>query len=144
VVVLATVVVGLPQSPRDQPPQSQFNSQPPRRDNFGRSDYANIPILRQENDNTGDGNFKWGYETGDQQTHQAEGRFAKAYPGATGLDDTALDVKGSWSYVDGDGKRVLVEYTGKPHSFPLPTQVKIQSIQSNFDSFLTISHFTCK
>jgi hypothetical protein len=99
----------------------QFQNQPqPRRDpNFNRDpkfnnrdgrDYSHVAIVRSENENEGTGNYKWGFATDDQYTHQATGRLRKAFPNA---EQETIGVEGSWSYRDPNGKLVTVHYTGK-------------------------------
>lgn len=79
-----------------------------------------IPILRNDFTNDGQGNYNFGFETGNGIRRDETGRFAGGWPHGS------LDVKGSYSYTGDDGRVYTVNYkadnTGfHPEGDHLPT-----------------------
>ncbi|XP_016999194.2 endocuticle structural glycoprotein SgAbd-2 [Drosophila takahashii] len=71
-----------------------------------------IPVLKFETDKQPDGSFHFMYEGGDQSFRQEQGVVENA-----GTEDEALEVSGSYRYVDADGNTVEVHYTAGKNGF---------------------------
>lgn len=85
-------------------PTTQYQSS-----NFGQ---PQIPILRFENNNNGDGSYHYAYETGDGIQAEEEGYLKNA-----GSQDESQTAQGSYSYTAPDGQQVAVSYTADENGF---------------------------
>ncbi|XP_041978512.1 pupal cuticle protein 20-like [Aricia agestis] len=97
---------------------------------------ANIPILKYENENNGDGNYKFSYETGNGISAQESGS-----PRAQGPEGPAVTAEGAFSYQAPDGQKISLTYTADENGFhpvgdhlptppPIPDAI-LQSIEFN-------------
>uniref|UniRef100_A0A1A9VCE9 Larval cuticle protein LCP-17 n=1 Tax=Glossina austeni TaxID=7395 RepID=A0A1A9VCE9_GLOAU len=78
-----------------------------------------IPLLNYERVSNPDGSFSFSYEGGDN-THREE----TAHVVDAGTDDEALEVSGSYRYVDDQGQVVEVHYTAGKNGFvPVGTNI---------------------
>ncbi|KAJ3634846.1 hypothetical protein MTP99_007788 [Tenebrio molitor] len=73
---------------------------------------AQVPILRFDNNNNGDGSYNFAYETGDGIQAQEEGYLKNA-----GSQDEAQAAQGSFSYTSPDGQQISVSYTADENGF---------------------------
>lgn len=64
---------------------------------------GDVAIVRSENDNQGDGNFNWAFETSDGTKVEQSGAL-KAGPLEDGTNGEFQTMKGSYSSVAADGK----------------------------------------
>ncbi|KAH8348676.1 hypothetical protein KR084_009745 [Drosophila pseudotakahashii] len=71
-----------------------------------------VPVLKFETDKQPDGSFHFMYEGGDQSFRQEQGVIQNA-----GTEDEALEVSGSYRYIDADGNTVEVNYTAGKNGF---------------------------
>lgn len=71
-----------------------------------------VPLLKFETDKQPDGSFHFMYEGGDQSFRQEQGVVENA-----GTEDEALEVSGSYRYIDADGNTVEVHYTAGKNGF---------------------------
>ncbi|XP_034651718.1 uncharacterized protein LOC117890763 isoform X4 [Drosophila subobscura] len=71
-----------------------------------------VPLLRFETEKNPDGSFHFEYEGGDQSYRQEQGHLQNA-----GTEDEALEVSGSYRYIDADGNTVEVHYTAGRNGF---------------------------
>ncbi|XP_022229600.2 uncharacterized protein LOC111078948 isoform X2 [Drosophila obscura] len=71
-----------------------------------------VPLLRFETEKNPDGSFHFEYEGGDQSYRQEQGQLQNA-----GTEDEALEVSGSYRYIDADGNTVEVHYTAGRNGF---------------------------
>lgn len=71
-----------------------------------------VPLLRFESIKQPDGSFHFNYEGGDQSARQEQGILTNA-----GTEDEALEVSGSYRYIDADGNTVEVHYTAGKNGF---------------------------
>ncbi|XP_017038785.1 uncharacterized protein LOC108086394 [Drosophila ficusphila] len=84
-----------------------------------------IPVLKFETDKQPDGSFHFSYEGGDQSFRQEKGVVENA-----GTDDEALEVSGSYRYIDADGNTVEVTYTAGKNGFvPVGTIIPAEITQ---------------
>ncbi|CAH2266829.1 jg9444 [Pararge aegeria aegeria] len=97
---------------------------------------ANIPILRYENENNGDGTYKFSYETGNGISAQESGA-----PRAPGPEGPAVTAEGAFSYRTPDGQQISLTYTADENGFhpvgahlptppPIPDAI-LQSLEFN-------------
>lgn len=78
-----------------------------------------IPVLSFETDKKPDGSFSFSYEGGDRSFREETGVVENA-----GTDDEALEVSGSYRYIDSDGQEVEVHYTAGKNGFvPVGTNI---------------------
>ncbi|GLV31154.1 hypothetical protein CBL_12228 [Carabus blaptoides fortunei] len=102
------------------------------RSNGGHSANQDIPILRYNNDNNGDGSYHYEYETGNGIQAQEAGQLKNA--------DT-IEVHGSYSYTGDDGNQYTVNYIADENGFqpqgahlptppPIPEAI-LKSLQQN-------------
>ncbi|GLV31156.1 Cuticular protein 47Ef [Carabus blaptoides fortunei] len=95
-----------------------------------------IPILKFNNDNNGDGAYRYEYETGNNIQAQEAGHLKNA-----GTDHEAMEVHGSYSYTGNDGVQYTVIYTADENGFqaqgahlptppPIPEAI-LKSLQEN-------------
>lgn len=78
----------------------------------GYSGGAHIPIVRFENVNNGDGNYRYSYETGNGISAHEEG-----HPNAPGPEGPAVTAQGGFSYTGPDGVRYSISYTADENGF---------------------------
>lgn len=71
-----------------------------------------IPLLSYERENNPDGSFKFQYEGGDKSFRQETANVVDA-----GTEDEALEVSGSYRYIDEEGRTVEVHYTAGKNGF---------------------------
>lgn len=71
-----------------------------------------IPILKSEINKSEDGSYQLAYESGDGTVREEKAVVINA-----GTKDEALEVKGSYKYIDEDGKEVEVFYTAGVNGF---------------------------
>ncbi|XP_065368081.1 endocuticle structural protein SgAbd-6-like [Calliphora vicina] len=71
-----------------------------------------VAILKSEINKNDDGSYQLSYEGGDGTT-----RDEKAVVMNAGTEDEALEVKGSYKYIDADGQEVEVFYTAGVNGF---------------------------
>ncbi|KAH8407563.1 hypothetical protein KR222_006654, partial [Zaprionus bogoriensis] len=71
-----------------------------------------VPLLSFETVKHPDGSFKFNYEGGDQSFRQEEGTVTNQ-----GTEDEALEVSGSYRYIDALGQTVEVHYTAGKNGF---------------------------
>ncbi|KAH9640760.1 hypothetical protein HF086_007331 [Spodoptera exigua] len=97
---------------------------------------AHIPILKFENVNNGDGNYRYSYETGNGISAHESGE-----PRAAGPEGPAVTAEGGFSYRAPDGQQVSLTYTADENGFhpvgshiptppPIPEAI-LRSIQLN-------------
>ncbi|KAM8711440.1 hypothetical protein ACLKA7_000561 [Drosophila subpalustris] len=78
-----------------------------------------IPVLKFERDQQPNGNFKFSYESADQSSRSETGRLENA-----GTEDEALEVTGSYRYIDANGQEIEVHYTAGRNGFvPIGTNI---------------------
>lgn len=77
----------------------------------GQNNGPQIPILRYENENNGDGTYRYAYETGNGIQAQEEGYLKD--DGAEG----AQQAQGSFSYTGDDGQQYSIQYTADENGF---------------------------
>ncbi|KAM7343662.1 cuticular protein 47Eb [Cochliomyia hominivorax] len=78
-----------------------------------------VPLLKYERENNPDGSFKFSYEGGDQTQREEVARVVDA-----GTEDEALEVSGSYRYIDEEGRTVEVHYTAGKNGFvPVGTHI---------------------
>ncbi|XP_030237965.1 uncharacterized protein LOC108652667 isoform X2 [Drosophila navojoa] len=78
-----------------------------------------IPLLSFEVDKKPDGSFHFQYEGGDRSYREETGSVSNA-----GTDEEAIEVQGSYRYIDADGQEVVVHYTaGKNGYVPIGTNI---------------------
>ncbi|XP_059047106.1 pupal cuticle protein 20-like [Achroia grisella] len=103
---------------------------------FGYSGGANIPILRYDNVNNGDGTYRYSYETGNGISAHESGA-----PRASGPEGPAVTAEGGFSYRAPDGQQISLTYTADENGFhptgshiptppPIPEAI-LRSIQFN-------------
>ncbi|KAL4717992.1 hypothetical protein ACJJTC_013032 [Scirpophaga incertulas] len=81
--------------------------------NLGYNNYgAQIPILRYENVNNGDGTYRYSYETGNGISAHESGA-----PRAPGPEGPAVTAEGGFSYRAPDGQQVSLTYTADENGF---------------------------
>ncbi|XP_017864544.1 PREDICTED: uncharacterized protein LOC108614834 [Drosophila arizonae] len=81
-----------------------------------------IPLLSFEVDKKPDGSFRFQYEGGDRSYREETGSVSNA-----GTDDEAIEVKGSYRYIDADGQEVVVHYTAGKNGFvPIGTNIPVE------------------
>ncbi|CAH3903309.1 unnamed protein product [Pieris brassicae] len=104
--------------------------------NFGGSGGANIPIVKYENVNNGDGNYRFSYETGNGIQAQETGS-----PRAQGPEGPAVTAEGGFSFRTPEGQQISLSYTADENGFhpvgdhlptppPIPEAI-LQSIEFN-------------
>ncbi|CAK1596360.1 unnamed protein product [Parnassius mnemosyne] len=97
---------------------------------------ANIPILKYENQNNGDGSYRFSYETGNGISAQESGA-----PRAQGPEGPAVTAEGGFSYRAPDGQQISLSYTADENGFhpvgshlptppPIPEEI-LRSIEFN-------------
>ncbi|XP_050683589.1 pupal cuticle protein 20-like [Leptidea sinapis] len=97
---------------------------------------ANIPILKYENENNGDGTYRFSYETGNGIQAQESGA-----PRAQGPEGPAVTAEGGFSYRTPEGEQISLTYTADENGFhpvgahlptppPIPDAI-LQSIEFN-------------
>ncbi|XP_068631793.1 pupal cuticle protein 20-like [Battus philenor] len=97
---------------------------------------ANIPIVRYENENNGDGTYRFSYETGNGISAQESGA-----PRAQGPEGPAVTAEGGFSYRAPDGQQISLSYTADENGFhpvgshlptppPIPEEI-LRSIEFN-------------
>ncbi|KAI5651788.1 insect cuticle protein domain-containing protein [Phthorimaea operculella] len=97
---------------------------------------ANIPILKYENVNNGDGNYRFSYETGNGISAHESGS-----PRAPGPEGPAVTSEGGYSYRAPDGQQISLTYTADENGFhpvgahlptppPIPEEI-LKSIEFN-------------
>ncbi|XP_049868722.1 pupal cuticle protein 20-like [Pectinophora gossypiella] len=102
----------------------------------GGSGGANIPILKYENVNNGDGNYRYSYETGNGISAHESGS-----PRAAGPEGPAVTADGGFSYRAPDGQQISLSYTADENGFhptgshlptppPIPEEI-LRSIEFN-------------
>ncbi|XP_026324986.1 pupal cuticle protein 20-like [Hyposmocoma kahamanoa] len=102
----------------------------------GYSGGAHIPILRYENVNNGDGNYRYSYETGNGISVHESGS-----PRAAGPEGLAVTAEGGYSFRTPDGQQVSLTYTADENGFhptgshiptppPIPEAI-LRSLQFN-------------
>lgn len=79
---------------------------------FGGGSGAFIPIVRYDNNNNGDGNYKFSYETGNGISANEEG-----HPNAPGPEGPAVTSHGAYSYTGPDGVHYSITYTADENGF---------------------------
>ncbi|XP_013101154.1 pupal cuticle protein 20 [Stomoxys calcitrans] len=72
---------------------------------------AQIPILRNDFTNDGNGHYNFGFETGNGIKRDENGHFNGPWPHGS------LDVKGSYSYTGDDGKVYSISYKADSNGF---------------------------
>ncbi|XP_065368587.1 larval cuticle protein LCP-17-like [Calliphora vicina] len=78
-----------------------------------------VPLLNFERQNNPDGSFSFTYEGGDQSFRQETAHVVDA-----GTEDEALEVSGSYRYIDEEGQTVEVHYTAGKNGFvPVGTNI---------------------
>ncbi|XP_068147869.1 flexible cuticle protein 12 [Drosophila tropicalis] len=78
-----------------------------------------IPLLKFETEKEPNGNFHFSYEGGDGSSRQEQGVIANE-----GTEDEALEVSGSFRYIDADGQEIEVHYTAGKNGFvPIGTNI---------------------
>ncbi|KPI93047.1 PREDICTED: pupal cuticle protein 20-like [Papilio xuthus] len=103
---------------------------------YGGNGGANIPILRYENENNGDGTYRFSYETGNGIQAQESGA-----PRAQGPEGPAVTAEGGFSYRAPDGQQISLSYTADENGFhpvgahlptppPIPEEI-LRSIEFN-------------
>ncbi|CAK1547311.1 unnamed protein product [Leptosia nina] len=104
--------------------------------NFGGSGGANIPIVKYENVNNGDGTYRFSYETGNGIQAQESGA-----PRAQGPEGPAVTAEGGFSFRTPEGQQISLSYTADENGFhpvgdhlptppPIPEAI-LQSIEFN-------------
>ncbi|KAI4465721.1 cuticle protein [Holotrichia oblita] len=73
---------------------------------------AQIPIISYENENNGDGSYRFSYETGNGIKAQEEGFLKNA-----GSESEAQSAAGSFSYTAPDGQKIELTYTADENGF---------------------------
>jgi hypothetical protein len=68
---------------------------------------GDVAIVRSENDNQGDGQFSWAFETSDGTKAEQQGEL-KSGPLEDGTDGKFETMKGQYSYVAPDGKFLIM------------------------------------
>ncbi|GLV31157.1 Cuticular protein 47Ef [Carabus blaptoides fortunei] len=106
-----------------------------RSNNFGHN-APQVPILKFNNENNGDGGYRYEYETANGIQAQEAGQLKNA-----GSDYASNDVQGSYSYTGPDGVTYTVHYTADENGFHpqgdhLPTpppvpEVILKSLRDN-------------
>ncbi|XP_072931858.1 pupal cuticle protein 20-like [Epargyreus clarus] len=115
---------------------SAFNSQGGFGGGSGGGNGANIPILKFENVNNGDGTYHFSYETGNGISAQESGA-----PRAPGPEGPAVTAEGGFSYRAPDGQQISLTYTADENGFhpvgshiptppPIPEEI-LRSIEFN-------------
>lgn len=74
-------------------------------------DHRNVAIARLDSDVEPEG-FKFGVETTDGTSHDAEGHLNNV-----GTDHESLAVRGTFSFIADDGKQYTVNYVADEHGF---------------------------
>ncbi|XP_073847836.1 endocuticle structural glycoprotein ABD-5-like [Musca autumnalis] len=78
-----------------------------------------IPLIKYDRVNNPDGSFQFSYEGGDKSFREETAHVVDA-----GTEDEALEVSGSYRYIDEDGREVEVQYTaGKNGFIPVGTNI---------------------
>ncbi|XP_066250678.1 endocuticle structural glycoprotein SgAbd-2-like [Euwallacea similis] len=77
-------------------------------DNYQRSPNADIPILKLDNQNEGDGNYLYSFETGNGIQAQQQG---SAHEGA------GTQSQGSYSYTSPEGEQIQISYQADENGF---------------------------
>ncbi|CAB3221305.1 unnamed protein product [Arctia plantaginis] len=72
----------------------------------------NVQLLRLENDNPGEGNYRFAFEQSDGTKHEQQGQIINE-----GSEDESIAVKGSYSWVGPDGVTYVVNYTADDEGF---------------------------
>lgn len=91
-----------------------------------------VPILRLENNNNGDGSYQYAYETGDGIQAQEQGSLAS---------QDAVAAQGGYSYTAPDGQQISIQYVADENGFqpqgahlptppPIPEAI-LKSIEQN-------------
>ena len=97
---------------------------------------AQIPILRLESNNNGDGTYSYSYETGNGIAGDEKGQLKNP-----GSQDEAQSATGSFTYTAPDGQKITVSYIADENGFqpvgdhlptspPIPDAI-LKSIQQN-------------
>ncbi|RZB39253.1 endocuticle structural glycoprotein SgAbd-8, partial [Asbolus verrucosus] len=97
---------------------------------------AQVPILRLESNNNGDGSYSYAYETGNGISAQEKGQLKNP-----GSQNEAQSADGSFTYTAPDGQQISVSYTADENGFqpqgahlptppPIPDAI-LKSIQQN-------------
>ncbi|EFA00929.1 endocuticle structural glycoprotein SgAbd-8 [Tribolium castaneum] len=73
---------------------------------------ADIPILKLENVNNGDGSYNWAYETGNGIAADERGQLKNA-----GSKNEAQSASGSFTYTAPDGQKITVLYIADENGF---------------------------
>ncbi|CAB3224335.1 unnamed protein product [Arctia plantaginis] len=73
---------------------------------------AQVPILRYENFNNGDGNYRYSYETGNGISAHESGA-----PRASGPEGLAVTAEGGYSYTAPNGQQISLSYTADENGF---------------------------
>lgn len=81
-------------------------------DSTTKSTTTPVPLLSFEADKHPDGSFSFSYEGGDQSYRKETGVVIDA-----GTEDEALEISGSYRYIDADGQTVEVHYTAGKNGF---------------------------
>ncbi|XP_013109108.1 endocuticle structural glycoprotein ABD-5 [Stomoxys calcitrans] len=78
-----------------------------------------IPLIKYDLVNNPDGSFNYVYEGGDKSFGEQTAEVINA-----GTEDEALEVSGSYRYIDAEGREVEVHYTaGKKGFVPIGTNI---------------------
>uniref|UniRef100_A0A336M2K7 CSON010841 protein n=1 Tax=Culicoides sonorensis TaxID=179676 RepID=A0A336M2K7_CULSO len=104
-----------------------------------------IPILKYENINRGDGSYNFAYETGNGIKHEESSNFQSLGP-----ENGEQVVMGSYSYTDTDGKEVTVNYKADSNGFvatgdhlptppPIPPEIQ-ESLKLTAPGYTGYSH----
>lgn len=95
-----------------------------------------IPIIRYENTNNGDGSYHYAYETGNGISAQEDGYLKNA-----GSQDETQQAQGSFSYTSPEGEQISLQYTADENGFqpqgahlptppPIPEEI-LRAIEQN-------------
>lgn len=81
-----------------------------------------IPLLKYERVNNPDGSFMFEYEGGDKSYRQETASVIN-----DGTEEEALEVSGSYRYIDEDGQEIEVFYTAGKNGFvPVGTNIPVE------------------
>ena len=99
------------------PQQGGFGGSGPAQDSFAPQaptgpSTTPIPIISYENENYGDGSYKFSYETGNGIKAQEQGEIKNK-----GTDNEIQSVSGSYSYTAPDGQLITVTYIADENGF---------------------------
>ncbi|XP_075970544.1 endocuticle structural glycoprotein SgAbd-5-like [Anticarsia gemmatalis] len=78
---------------------------------------AQAEIVSYDNTNDGNGNYRFSFVTSNGITREETGRLVNI-----GLDDEHIEVEGSYTYTDTEGKQVVVRYTADENGYQVLDQ----------------------